>query len=105
MNTPDNIILLRVPEPWLRHQREQLAKHPLYENLSDYIRALADCGEAALALPRICATCKWCELIHEDDEEPCTSCGTGERELFDAWEFKLGDPGLLRKEDKDAETE
>ena len=72
MNTPDKIVLLRVPESWLQHQREQLAKHPLYENLSDYLRAMVDCGEAALNAPHACITCAH---LHEDmDSENCYGC-------------------------------
>lgn len=91
MNTPDNIILLRVPESWLQHQREQLAKHPLYENLSEYLRAMVDCGEAVLNAPHACITC-----VHRDedmvDSENCYPCmQLGE----DHWESEY-----LRKEVK-----
>ena len=88
MNTTDKVILLRVPDSWLQHQREQLAKHPLYENLSDYLRALADCGEAALNAPHACITCTH---LHEDmNSDSCYPCmQMGE----DHWECEY-----LRKE-------
>ena len=90
MNTTDKAILLRVPEDWLEHQKEELKKHPLYENLSEYLMAMVDCGEAALNAPHSCITCAH---VNEDREsENCYPCfERGE----DHWECQY-----LRKEDE-----
>lgn len=48
MTTNDKILLLRVPEQWLKDREAELAQHPLYESMSEYLLALIDCGVAAL---------------------------------------------------------
>lgn len=48
MNTPDKIILIRVPEQWLEDRKAELAQHPLYGSLSEYLVNMVDCGVAAM---------------------------------------------------------
>lgn len=48
MNTIDKVILLRVPEQWLDDRKAELAHHPLYGSLSEYLVNMVDCGVAAM---------------------------------------------------------
>lgn len=72
MATTDKILLLRVPEQWLEDRKAELAQHPLYGSLSEYLVNMVDCGVAALNAPHACITCAH---LHEDmNGEICYPC-------------------------------